>query len=167
MHDGNADGGHYFTLIKDHQLNKWRKFSDTNVKFIDEDDVFAQANGGVGAMTAFWVFYIAKNKLERSLWLNLYNINENYLYSGLINNEIKQEVERANLQFLDELNDFKAEQLCEELFTDYKQQVAQAHNSLQSFGDKKQEILSVSTMARLLIENDHLSKRFILATMAN
>lgn len=58
VHDGSADHGHYFALIKDHCLNKWRKISDINIRFIEESEVFEMASGGHGYMTAFWVFYI-------------------------------------------------------------------------------------------------------------
>lgn len=40
VHDGNADGGHYFVFIKDHRQNKWRKYNDMKVTEVDESDVF-------------------------------------------------------------------------------------------------------------------------------
>jgi len=40
VHDGGAEGGHYFVFIKDHKLNKWRKFSDTQIQFVEESEVF-------------------------------------------------------------------------------------------------------------------------------
>ena len=40
VHDGGADGGHYFTFIKDHKENKWRKFNDFKIWEVEESEVF-------------------------------------------------------------------------------------------------------------------------------
>ncbi|MFM7853591.1 MAG: hypothetical protein ACKO96_17135 [Flammeovirgaceae bacterium] len=31
VHDGNANSGHYYTFIKDHYADVWRKFNDSKV----------------------------------------------------------------------------------------------------------------------------------------
>ena len=58
IHDGGAEGGHYFIYIKDHATGKWRKFNDMRVDIVEENEVFQNANGGFGHRTAFWVVYI-------------------------------------------------------------------------------------------------------------
>lgn len=58
IHDGNAYSGHYYALIYDRFQNKWRKFNDIRVTDISEDDVFKEANGGYGHMTAYWLVYV-------------------------------------------------------------------------------------------------------------
>ena len=63
VHDGSAEGGHFFTFIKDHRHNKWRKFNDMRITEVDESEVLTQANGGHGAMTAFWVIYLSKTQI--------------------------------------------------------------------------------------------------------
>jgi len=63
VHDGSAEGGHFFTFIKDHRHNKWRKFNDMRITEVDESDVLTQANGGQGATTAFWVIYLSKTQI--------------------------------------------------------------------------------------------------------
>jgi ubiquitin carboxyl-terminal hydrolase 25/28 len=35
VHDGSAEFGHYFTFIKDHKKNIWRKFSDDKINIVD------------------------------------------------------------------------------------------------------------------------------------
>jgi hypothetical protein len=35
VHDGGADGGHYFTFIKDHKKNIWRKFNDDKINIVE------------------------------------------------------------------------------------------------------------------------------------
>jgi len=39
IHDGSAESGHYYTLIKDHHQNVWREFNDIRVKIVDEETV--------------------------------------------------------------------------------------------------------------------------------
>ena len=58
IHDGNANSGHYYALIKDHGSGKWRRFNDIRVADIAPEDVFKEANGGHSWMTAYWLVYI-------------------------------------------------------------------------------------------------------------
>ncbi len=45
MHEGDADTGHYYAFIYNHQLNKWYKFNDINVSEVLEEKVFRDAFG--------------------------------------------------------------------------------------------------------------------------
>lgn len=58
IHDGGALSGHYYALIYDRFNNKWRKFNDIRVTEQTEEDVFKEANGGFGHMTAYWLVYV-------------------------------------------------------------------------------------------------------------
>lgn len=58
IHDGNAHGGHYYALVYDRFNKKWRKFNDIRITDITEEEVFKEANGGFGQMTAYWLVYI-------------------------------------------------------------------------------------------------------------
>jgi hypothetical protein len=127
VHDGGADGGHYFTLIKDHKMNRWRKFNDSKIDFIDEDEVFKQANGGFGAMTAFWVFYLSPEEVECARNVDLYNIELNTLYSGLVDKKLKQEVSEANEKFYDEIDTLKAEPICKDIYNEHSQKILELH----------------------------------------
>ena len=40
VHDGGAEGGHFYAFIKDHKQNKWRKFNDLKIRFVSEEEVF-------------------------------------------------------------------------------------------------------------------------------
>jgi ubiquitin carboxyl-terminal hydrolase 25/28 len=46
MHDGLADGGHYYSFIFDRKLNTWWRLSDHDVRMEAEEDVFREAVGG-------------------------------------------------------------------------------------------------------------------------
>jgi ubiquitin carboxyl-terminal hydrolase 25/28 len=60
IHDGNAYSGHYYALIYDRFSQKWRKFNDIRVTDLTEEDVFREANGGHGHMTAYWLVYVSE-----------------------------------------------------------------------------------------------------------
>lgn len=74
-------------------------------------------------MTAFWVFYLSKDKLEQAKQTELYNINSNLLYSGLIDKDLKMEIDRANQHFLQELNDLKAAEMYKDLNREYHDRI--------------------------------------------
>ena len=66
IHEGNADSGHYYSYIKDHSANKWRKFNDHRVDVVPEEDVFSDANGG-SVRSAYWLVYVNHNRLSVKL----------------------------------------------------------------------------------------------------
>ena len=48
VHDGTASHGHYFSYIYDRAQKKWRKYNDITVTEVTEEEVFKNAQGGVG-----------------------------------------------------------------------------------------------------------------------
>ena len=64
IHDGSAESGHYYTLIKDHQKNTWREFNDIRVREVEEQSVLSQSKGGEGYRSAYWVVYISQRMLN-------------------------------------------------------------------------------------------------------
>lgn len=72
IHDGTAASGHYYAFIKDHFQNKWRRFNDVRVTEVTEEDVFTEANGGNGQMTAYWVVYVNQELAQEISGIDLY-----------------------------------------------------------------------------------------------
>jgi ubiquitin carboxyl-terminal hydrolase 25/28 len=62
IHDGNAQEGHYYTYIKDHQRQIWQKFNDSKVSQVQEAEVMEHSVGGLKKKTAFWLVYISEEK---------------------------------------------------------------------------------------------------------
>lgn len=58
VHDGNAESGHYYTFIFDHNQRVWRKFNDIRVNVVSEEDVFKECVGGDDKKTAYWLVYV-------------------------------------------------------------------------------------------------------------
>lgn len=99
MHEGTAEYGHYYSLIKDG--NKWFKFSDFHVKEISETEVFWLAYGGEGNASAYCVFY----HLEGLAGQNLYNThqllknNSNEGYFQLLDKKMMTIVSEENNEY--------------------------------------------------------------------
>lgn len=74
IHEGSADSGHYYTYIKDHAKDKWRKFNDHRVDEVEEGQVFGDANGG-SVRSAYYLVYISQAELRIQLRadFNLYD----------------------------------------------------------------------------------------------
>ena len=63
VHEGSADSGHYYSYIKDHKANVWRRFNDHKVEIVAEEDVMSDANGG-SVRSAYWLAYVSQEKIS-------------------------------------------------------------------------------------------------------
>jgi ubiquitin carboxyl-terminal hydrolase 25 len=73
IHDGNAYSGHYYALLFDRFNQKWRKFNDIRVSDLTEEEVFKEANGGHGHMTAYWVVYVNEEVAKQMSKSDIYS----------------------------------------------------------------------------------------------
>lgn len=106
VHDGGAQSGHYYTFIKDHYQNVWRKFNDIKVDIVSEQDVFEQANGGQGHKTAFWVVYLSRTEVQTASQYNLYHMHQAQ-YRAMISPSLHSEINVINSKLQQELTDSK------------------------------------------------------------
>jgi len=119
IHDGSAESGHYFTLIKDHHQGIWRKFNDVKVNEVSEEEVFKWSVGGYGAMTAYWLVYISdkRQKEHKGTDFNSYSAdpsskaNSGSVYGSIIPAEIDSLIEAENQKVITEAQNFKANEL--------------------------------------------------------
>jgi len=64
VHTGTADGGHYYSFIKDRTAgarDKWFLFNDAEVKPFDPNQIAAECFGGEMTVRIFKVLYKLKN----------------------------------------------------------------------------------------------------------
>jgi ubiquitin carboxyl-terminal hydrolase 25/28 len=57
VHDGHAEGGHYYAYIYNHIDNKWRKYSDILINEVTEEEVRRNSIGGEGMAGAYYFLY--------------------------------------------------------------------------------------------------------------
>lgn len=85
VHDGNAEGGHYYTFFKERQSRNWIKFNDSKTMYVSEIDVFETNFGGKekqvavyengdisveyngNSRTAYILVYLQQDKIEEIL----------------------------------------------------------------------------------------------------
>lgn len=58
VHDGISGSGHYFAIIRDLDLTYWRMYNDSNVRIIEESEVFDIIQGKKEGRAAYCVIYI-------------------------------------------------------------------------------------------------------------
>ena len=81
VHDGNSEGGHYFTFFKDEKSKQWIKYNDSKTSYADYAEVFEKNFGGMkkqiyinngeiceeyigNSRTAYILVYISLDKKE-------------------------------------------------------------------------------------------------------
>lgn len=129
VHDGNANSGHYYALIKDRFNNKWRKFNDIRVTEISEEEVFKESNGGHGWMTAFFVLYINPTIARELDNFDIYHYappekqDADYMspqiYANMIPGLINIQIDDENLKLKELILNHKAEQIVKEVQKSY------------------------------------------------
>jgi hypothetical protein len=85
VHDGNAEGGHYYVYFKENKSRNWVKFNDSKTIYVSEFDVFEKNFGGQekhisvydngdisteylgNSRTAYILIYLQKDKIEEIL----------------------------------------------------------------------------------------------------
>jgi hypothetical protein len=126
VHDGSAEGGHYFTFIKDHYQSIWRKFNDIRVTTVDEKDVFLQSVGGHGGMTAYWIVYVSEDLLNQYQKLNINSFdplnetNKGHVYGRLIASDVSKQIEEENANLIALIQDNKNLELAKQVTTLYE-----------------------------------------------
>ena len=99
IHNGTADSGHYFSLIKIH--NKWFEFNDTNVKQISDsefeeksyggNEIIDKSNGYRNSSSALMLFYLNNEKITNE---------EKYNICDLVDEKLNDKIEESNQQFI-------------------------------------------------------------------
>jgi len=57
VHEGGANGGHYYSFIYDNKNQKWRKFNDSIITDVTEEEVYKYSIGGEKSSCAYCLFY--------------------------------------------------------------------------------------------------------------
>ena len=126
VHDGNANSGHYYTLIYDRFQKKWRKFNDIRVTEYSEEDVFKEAEGGHSWMTAYWLVYVQESiaKELETTNINQYKVPENpyvlgdftgHCYGKKVPGDVNLVVQTENSALAKEIDDQKNQRIISDI----------------------------------------------------
>jgi hypothetical protein len=124
VHDGNANSGHYYTLIYDRFQKKWRKFNDIRVTEYTEEDVFKEAEGGHSWMTAYWLVYVQEGiaKELETTNINSYKVPETvpsdfsgHCYGKHVPADVNLIIEKDNAALAKDIDDQKNQRIISEI----------------------------------------------------
>ena len=104
IHDGSAESGHYYTLIKDHYQGVWREFNDIRVKTVDEETVLSQSKGGEGYKSAYWLVYISDKMLNTYKTINYNQYDPSDMQKNINNHIYGQRIQPDLLAAQKDLN---------------------------------------------------------------
>jgi ubiquitin C-terminal hydrolase len=99
IHSGQPSSGHYWAYIKDLRLNKWIKFNDILVSFVDENVVFNDAIGSTeSSVSAYFLIYMSREFAQNA---------QQYLdYEKFIPPFLLKEIEESNKKFAELLENY-------------------------------------------------------------
>ena len=110
VHEGNSDFGHYYSIIKDNELNQWIKFNDDQILEFEEEyleeETFGNKNenGPTDAPSAYVVFYrrSGAEKNVKEIVKNIKDIKDQETY-----NFISYENDKSKISQIYFTNEFK------------------------------------------------------------
>eukprot|EP01022_Parablepharisma_sp_SALTPOND_P001351 TRINITY_DN106156_c1_g1_i1.p1 TRINITY_DN106156_c1_g1~~TRINITY_DN106156_c1_g1_i1.p1 ORF type:complete len:938 (-),score=127.57 TRINITY_DN106156_c1_g1_i1:56-2869(-) len=116
VHAGQADSGHYYCFIYDYEQEKWRKYNDTNVSEVKEEDVFKEALGQANPMAqAYFLVYVTKSEVNvekaplRTFGLHIEGKEKaKDYYSSLVPERLYSEILEDNKQLEKEIVEYQA-----------------------------------------------------------
>jgi len=104
VHDGGAGSGHYWVYLRDQAAGGWRKFSDTRIDQVPEEEVWHQSVGGTGAASAYCLFYTRADEAQQPPVCT-------------VAPDLQAEADESNAKFAQEIADWDSRQLNEKVAT--------------------------------------------------
>jgi ubiquitin carboxyl-terminal hydrolase 25/28 len=139
VHDGMAGSGHYYAYIYDHEGLRWRKYSDIHVTEVTEQEVFERSVGGYSMTSAYCLMYVAATlQADSGQVLRAFAVSEDPqeapdLYTAMIPQALRVEVDDDNVKLRRELEDYKSNQVIRQLQDLYLARHTTAESQSMSF----------------------------------
>jgi ubiquitin carboxyl-terminal hydrolase 25/28 len=139
VHDGMAGSGHYYAYIYDHEYLRWRKYSDINVTEVTEQEVFERSVGGYSMTSAYCLMYIAASlQADSGQVIRAFAVSEDPqeipdLYTAMVPQAMRAEVDEDNAKLKRELEDYKTNQVTRQLQDLYLARHTTAESQSMSF----------------------------------
>ena len=125
VHEGQANGGHYWAFIFDPAKNIWRKFNDITVTEISWEELLRESTGGYRHVSAYCLLYVDATKKD------LFNVDDK-----------RQQLPESIRNYLDEDNkNFRQE--IEEWDTKRSSKESEAQTGLLKLFDISRSLFSV------------------------
>ncbi|XP_040194739.1 ubiquitin carboxyl-terminal hydrolase 25 [Rana temporaria] len=111
VHEGQANAGHYWAYIFDHNEKRWMKYNDISVTKSSWEELERDSFGGYRNASAYCLMYI--NEHEQHLIQEEYDKETGQVLSGMdtLPPDLKEFVKEDNRRFEKELEEWNKEQL--------------------------------------------------------
>lgn len=117
IHEGEDNSGHYYSYIKNHIEDKWFKYDDHRVSYVEEEQVLGEAFGLTKLKTsAYLVMYVAKSVIDKPHGFK----TEFDYYLSFIPKSLLKKVNKDNYHFNELLMESKNKELANEIMEYYK-----------------------------------------------
>ena len=156
IHSGSARGGHYYTITKSYEDNKWYKFDDSVVYEINIDDVIEQLYGN--------------DQSDTSAYILLYSNCNKEKFTFDVNEDLMKEIEKEEVEYQKALEEEKERMSYMNVKVSYKEKIdfvrikkyetisTLKQKAVEAFGLLKENIISDIIDARIKVMNSNHSK---------
>ncbi len=144
VHDGHAGSGHYYSFNREPFKDTWKKFNDFTVSDEKEEIVMTEALGGYENASAYSLVYISDEAAREEVHakpIKLLDVTkgeetevtiEKQHYSRYLSPPLNQEILIDNLNFRDEVEEFRFNAFSKSVVDLYKQRYDMVTKALQS-----------------------------------
>lgn len=104
VHEGGANGGHYYSFIYDNKSQKWTKFNDSIISEASEEEVNKLATGGSHKSACAYCLFYAQEGCE------VIEFSSQYIESmkSTLNSNLSSFIEKENAKFMTEYQHFNS-----------------------------------------------------------
>ena len=129
IHDGVAGSGHYYSFNRNLETQAWKRFNDIHVADENEENVFKEAVGGNGNVSAYCLVYLSDHIIQDELnsKVNAMEIQDNKIieierkhYLDILPMDLVAEVEADNIVFHEEIEEYKFNSYLKSIIDTYK-----------------------------------------------
>lgn len=144
VHDGHAGSGHYYSFNREPFKDTWKKFNDFTVSDEKEEIVMTESLGGYENASAYSLVYISDEAAKEEIYakpqkaIDLIKGEESEVpiekqhYSRYLSSALNQEILIDNLNFRDEVEEFRFNAFSKSVVDLYKQRYDMVTKALQS-----------------------------------
>lgn len=173
IHDGNHESGHYYTFIKDHSKDLFRRYNDISVIEVDRQRVFEESKGGMGTINAYCLVYVNDEIHKTCAQKDLHNYSlqsweakETDIYNQMIPPNIADKIYQDNDSLVLTIREAECMEMVKEIGSLYDKRYAQ----IKAFLDEHKPNLKYSSPITQFFEiqkghklsNENIAKWFLL-----
>ena len=169
IHDGTAESGHYYSYIKDHTQDVWRRYDDHRITTVEEEQVLEEAMGGGLTKSAYYVTYLSAKEIQRTRPIDENRFDPEaadyervHPYGPLASEESLRKIKENNRALRTEIDDYLNTEIAKKVTTLYERNYEEIKKVLDNTSLSTKNIGSIYTYLIAKPETVDLGKRYLL-----